>query len=206
MKMKLAAMAATVCLSACTNTGTNTGAASQQSTPVSTASADAWYPGETVSTEVLIGTPTVIRRGHTPSGNSYAIYADGSASVKSLTDWSIGCGKDKMSDKRECTLTNGDASLFIDYRASSSPQSICVLSHDFPGRVGAIRAGANAAVDTNGDGCVEGNFIKQLLGASEVTTRAVKWPYDSNRDVTKPTAGLKDAMDLIAYIQRTIVK
>lgn len=189
-------------LSACTSATV----APPTAAPASQLSANPWYPGETVSTEVLIGTPTVIRRGTTPDGYSYTIFADGSGSVKSLTDWSIACGKDKMTDRRECTLTNHDAKLFIDFGASTSPRSVCVLTHDFPGRIGAIRAGSNRALDTDEDGCVGGSFINQLVGANEVTTRAVKWPYDYNVDVSKPTAGLKDALELVGYIQRTIVK
>jgi hypothetical protein len=113
---------------------------------------------------------------------------------------------DKISDKRKCNIMPTDADILIDYQASSVPQQVCILGRDFPWRVGVIRVDKNAPVTTNRDGCVGGSFAAQLRKGSEVTIRAVKWPYDYNRDKTSSVAGLVDAMDLVAHIQKNITR
>ena len=134
-------------------------------------------------------------------------YPDGSGSV-SVTDnilddrWSIDCGIDAMTDRRDCHFNNELGGLFVYYGNSPSPQSVCILGHDFPGRTGQIRVDSNAPLTTDAEGCVAASrIIPQLKAGSSVTTRSYRWPYDYSVDATTSLAGFNKAMQVIDGIR-----
>jgi hypothetical protein len=109
-----------------------------------------------------------------------------------------------MTDKRNCKLTLHEARIFIYYGTSASPQSVCILGHDFPGRSGAIRVDTSPPVQTDRDGCAPGRLAAAIAAGSMVTTRRVEFPYDYNADQTSSTAGAKAAMELVAFIRAKV--
>lgn len=109
-----------------------------------------------------------------------------------------------MNDKRKCTATSYKANLMIFYGFSATPQSVCILGHDFPGRTGAIRVDGGAPVPTNTDGCAPASLAAQLASGSSVTTRRVEWPYDYSRDETASIQGAGETMQLITFIRENV--
>lgn len=118
--------------------------------------------------------------------------------------WSINCGKDAMNDRRDCSLTSHEARIFISYDFGASPRWVCLLGHDFPGRTGEIRVDKNPSRKTDTDGCVPGTYIAEMVRATTVTTRLVKWPYDYSNDETGSLQGLSSALGLITFIRANI--
>lgn len=167
-----------------------------------------WYPGERLTgygTRSLQG--QFYRSGTTPTGNGYTIFPDGSGGVETpVAKWTVACRKDKISDATKCKISNYDRNLFIDFGNGSAPKWVCVISHDFPGRVGAIRVDDKPARTTDEDGCVSGAYMSQLLAGSSVTTRAVKWPYDYGVDDTGSLDGLAAAIALMKFINSNLAK
>lgn len=208
----LGLVAVAVLLSACTTVGTGTGnnsAATAQGMQVT----DGWYPGERLfpsrTERVAALSMPAYRRGTTPDGLTYTIYPDGSGGVKAAhhgaaQGWSIDCSKDAMTDRRVCTLTSYAARLLVYYGAAVSPQSVCIIGHDFPGRTGAIRVDARAPVSTDRDGCAPANVAAQLATGVSVTTRRVEWPYDYTKDETADISGAEAAMDLVRFIRGNV--
>lgn len=149
------------------------------------------------------------RRGSTPDGFTYTIYPDGSGGIKGpqhgpAEGWSIDCNRDAMNDRRECKLSSYKARLLVYYGFAATPQSVCIIGHDFPGRTGAIRVDSGSPVNTNRDGCAPARVATQLGSGSMVTTRRVEWPYDYDKDETASLSGAKAAMDLVTYIRSNV--
>ncbi len=148
------------------------------------------------------------RTGVTENGFTYTIYPDGSAGLRlgqnAVAEWSIDCSKDKMSDQRNCTVTSSKNNIQIMYGPAGVAKQICIIDHDFPNRLGAIRIDNEEPISTDTDGCISGKFENKLTQASSVTTRSVKWPYDHHRDRKNPLKGLKTAIGLKDYVLSNI--
>ena len=135
-------------------------------------------------------------------------YPDGSASVSRSADvladrWSIDCGIDQMSDKRDCSITTENGGPFVYFGSSSSPQSICILGHDFPGRTGQIRIDKNSPIATDAEGCVSAaRVLTQMKSGNEFLSRWTKWPYDYHRDSRYSLDGFNKALSVVAEIQQ----
>lgn len=199
-----------ICIIACV-----TLSACQSAKPVQKAGIivnDGWYPNE----KIIPGKLNKIfpefsipesREGIMPNGDMYTIYQGGTGNLTSSSTygnngWSIDCRTDALDDKPDCKLTSSKARLYIYYGNASSPKSICILGHDFPGRKGAIRIDKSNPITTDTDGCISGKNINKLFTGNTVTTRAVKWPYDTYIDSTHSIAGLKSAMELVKFISK----
>ncbi|WP_188825100.1 hypothetical protein [Brucella endophytica] len=143
-----------------------------------------------------------------PDGFFVTKYPDGSGWVGRSPDiladhWSIDCAIDQMADKRKCSITSKSGGPFIYYGFSSSPQSVCILGHDFPGRSGQIRIDKGAPITTDTDGCVPASrVIGQMKTGTTFLSRWVKWPYDYSRDDSVSLDGLNKAMSVVAEIQK----
>ena len=144
------------------------------------------------------------RKGISPKGIEYKIYSSGAAS---LGQWSISCKTDTMTDERNCSIfsTETDNKLFI-YMKKSKVSDICIMSHDFPYRTGAIRIDKNKPIKTNYGGCINGNYINKFYSAQNVSLRYYKWPDDYPRDRTHSIDGLKEAVNLAQFIYKNIDK
>lgn len=135
------------------------------------------------------------------------IYEDGSASVSNSPDtsvehWSIDCSIDKMKDKRSCNFRRATGGIFVYYGVSSTPQSICISGHNFPGRRGQIRVDKHPPVTTDRDGCVPaGRILSQLKAGSEVVTRSYRWPYDYPVDKSTYLEGFNKTMSVVDRIR-----
>lgn len=125
-------------------------------------------------------------------GAKYRLYSDGSGRVHlgdgPVEGWSIGCETDKITDERRCSITSYDAGILVGYTGQGEPRFACVVKHDFPGRVGALRVDRNEPIITNREGCIAGGklrrFLAQMRSGSSTVARSVQWPYDYNRDAT----------------------
>lgn len=149
------------------------------------------------------------RQGLTPEGYTYSIYPDGSAGIKIPTsdgdaDISVDCIKDNMTDRRECTVSESNTGLMILYGRSTSPASICILGHDFPGKHGAIRFDHTPPLATDTEGCISGKYASQFASATTVYLRSYEWPYDYPKDQTATPHGIKTAMDLASFLHKHI--
>lgn len=134
-------------------------------------------------------------------------YPGGSGSVStssSLLDdnWSFNCKTDAMSDKRDCTVTTKTGGPFIDYGSSTSPETVCIMGHDFPGRAGMMRIDGNPPIATDDEGCVPASrIVSQMMKGKTLTTRRVTWPYDYTRDDTMPLAAFPKLIEVIKRVQ-----
>lgn len=211
MRKLLLTSALAASLSGCTSTDIAGGSVSPapQGTPVS----NGWHPGERLYPPRAGTIPSMnmpaYRRGITPDGFTYTIYPDGSGGIKGshhgpAEGWSIDCARDAMNDRRECKLSSYNTRLLVYYGFAATPQSVCIIGHDFPGSTGAIRVDSGAPVNTNRDGCAPARVATQLGSGLMVTTRRVKWPYDYEKDETASLAGAKAAMDLVSYIRSNV--
>lgn len=134
-------------------------------------------------------------------------FPDGSGSVAMGPDvldddWSIDCRVDAMNDKRKCSFDARKGHVFVYYGFSASPQSVCISGHDFPGRRGQIRVGANPPVTTDTEGCVSaGTILGQLKTGQQVSTRSYRWPYDYPVDQTFSLQGFNKTMEVVERIR-----
>lgn len=172
---------------------------------------DGWQPGERIVPGTSMGKYSTgpKREGKSPAGYNYDIFGDGSGGIdvpgpSVASGWSIGCTKDKITDKRNCEITSHDARLLIWYGTSTSPTSVCIIGHDFPGRTGAIRVDGQGAVTTDREGCASGSVVGALSKGTKVVVRYVEWPYDYSRDNEASLAGLSDAIALMTFIRGNI--
>jgi hypothetical protein len=142
-----------------------------------------------------------------PDGFVVRVYDDGSGSVSRSGDvlkphWSISCAIDKMSDKRQCNTSNGIGGLFLSYGEDSTPQHICVLGQDYPGRTAEIRIDKDAPITTNREGCLPaGRILKRLREGSTLLTRRTVWPYDWGVDKETSLDGFNKALEVIDRIK-----
>lgn len=131
------------------------------------------------------------------SGNTYRINRDGTGN---FGRWLIDCKKDAMDDARRCTLANPDYRIAVLFDVNGNADQICVLGHDFPGEVGAIRFDGESAIATDSTGCVDGAYIEKLRTASKLTTRAVKFPVKVNVDTPSYINNFTEAEKLTLHI------
>ncbi|MBJ6986910.1 hypothetical protein [Devosia sp. MC521] len=130
-------------------------------------------------------------------------YPDGSGSVSATDDilqdrWSISCGVDAMTDKRDCSFHNQIGGLFVHFGQSKTPREVCAFGHDFPGRTAQIRVDNNSPVSTDREGCVPASrLIGQLKVGSTVVVRYYDWPYDYPRDKSSSLAGFSKTLQVI---------
>ena len=203
LRLAMAAVCAWM-ISACQIANVATANAGRLSSPAPSG----WQPGEKIET---FNSPTygnvTYRFGTTSNGLTYKIYGDGTATITAdasaiSPDWRITCKSDAMNDKQDCDIESGRTSLLIDYKFSKTPQLVCIKGHDFPGRNAYIRIGKSTPIRTNEYGCLPASkIISSLLSSDSVSTRKVHWPYDYHVDETGPLRGLKEAVDLMAYIR-----
>lgn len=103
-----------------------------------------------------------------------------------------GCHKDRVTDITTCRMNvfpqgnRHGGGLSQTVSASGSILSSCIIGHNFPGRIGAIRVDSNLVIMTNRKGCISGataNILeKQLKNGRTLITRRVEWPYNYSQD------------------------
>jgi hypothetical protein len=147
------------------------------------------------------------RQGTTPDNWTYRYFQDGSGSVEPTSDavmegWSIGCHDDAMTDIRKCNIRSSKGRLSISYQGSKTPSWVCIIGHDYPGRVGALRIDQTDPVSTDEDGCLPGEYAAKIAKAKTFTTRHVEWPYDETNDLQSPSTGLGSAISLLAFLEK----
>jgi len=152
--------------------------------------------------------PVVFREGTLPSGHRYTYFPDGSGGVHTdddiLSAWHFSCKVDRMTDRRNCSLSDHGAWVLVYFGASENPQNVCIVGHDFPGRTGMIRVDGEPPVTTNTDGCVAGSYLSAMLRGQLVTARRVEWPYDYSMDRSGSLEGLDEAFALMRYVRANV--
>lgn len=136
------------------------------------------------------------------------VWDDGTATVGlsadkySLDVWTAFCRVDAMTDEQSCSIFSGDGGIFLFYGAEKTPISVCVVGNDYPGRIGMIRVGTQAAISTDETGCVPAGLVMEdLLDASVVTTRRFAWPSDIPQDKKSDLYGLSASIDVVKFLQ-----
>lgn len=145
------------------------------------------------------------------NGASYRYFPDGSGSFyfsgqeNSLPEWTLRCRPDAITDLYDCNMYNSGARISAWYGNDNRLDSICVIGHDFPGRVGAIRVSGNQAMRTNTEGCIRGSAARalanQLREGGEVISRRVEWPYDRSRDKQHTVRGFSFAEEMLGFLR-----
>ena len=137
-------------------------------------------------------------------------FPDGSGSVETSAaagsdGWVYRCSPDAMTDRTKCELSGPSyqgARVLVWFGYSSHPETVCIVSHDFPGRVGQIRVDQNAPVTTGEDGCVAANkLLAQLQAGTKLTVRYYEWPNDWAVDQVGNLAGFNKALDVVARVR-----
>lgn len=110
-------------------------------------------------------------------------------------EWQAACKKDAMTDKVSCTLTQFDSHIVMSLNGANKPTWVCIFSHDFPGKTGAIRVDQNKAIVTDRDGCVPGEPIfAQMRNGKTIKTQYVQWPDEVRVDASGTLSGLAAGM------------
>ena len=127
---------------------------------------------------------SVSRRGvDAQTGIPYSYSSSRRAEVQTPdgNNWLGGCISDPIRDTQRCHL-NLPRILHVFVDGSGSPETICIASHDFPGRRGAIRVAGAPMMRSNENGCFSGSAAKaierQLQRGGTVYTEYYEWPYD----------------------------
>lgn len=109
--------------------------------------------------------------------------------------WAAACQRDAMTDKIDCTLEQYDSSIMVDFGGGASPIAVCIVSHDFPGRRGAIRVDGNKAITTNNYGCAPAQplFNEMKIGKT-IRSQYYKWPYDFPQDAKGTLTGIANSI------------
>ena len=109
--------------------------------------------------------------------------------------WSIGCHVDAMTDKKTCSISRKDFSLYVE----KSSVQVIVGSDHYPGRPASIRIGKNKPFTTSNDGqftkAISRQIAAQMLAGQNIATRYIEWPYNSYKDDSFPAFGFKEALD-----------
>lgn len=109
--------------------------------------------------------------------------------------WEVSCRTDPISDAKSCTVAYYNASVAIFFIDSPEPTSVCLLGHNFPGKIGAIRIDKQKAFDVPEDECVAASqILPQMLKGKMITTRRYKWPEEAPYDITAELKGLPQAI------------
>lgn len=151
----------------------------------------------------------------TLNGTEYEFYrADGSGTFQSdpkqsLKDgrgsldahWSVECKRDAMTDRVGCHLQKAALWVFVD---SKGRTTVSIGNDHYPGSTVAIRIDegkpfvAPAGRDGDLSPALSSRVVKELLGASVVTTRYMKWPDRSWIDSEDFAFGFAEAY---AYVK-----
>lgn len=163
-----------------------------------------WTDNEHVElSQSYVDGETRYRVGETSEGFKYQIFKNGDAGLTAFgEDWSIHCAPDAMTDEFNCYIKNlTHFTIFIDFQNADTPQLVCVIGHDFPGRNAALRVDSNPALETNSDGCISANSVPKLTQGSSIRTRFVRWPYDNAVDREGTLSGLEQAFNLVRHLR-----
>ena len=126
----------------------------------------------------------------------------GHFSEPSKTNWTVGCKKDAMSDKKHCSMRLG--SLWI-YAFPRGRVTVSIGADHYPGSNVAIRidAGTPVSHSSRNDGDfppdVSARVVQQLKRANTVTTRYMEWPYRAWVDDTWELYGFNEAYQYITW-------
>lgn len=155
--------------------------------------------------------PRRYREGITKNGLKYQIYSDGSGAVgvpgtnSFLNGWTINCKKDRITDEKFCTVSSYEPPILFFNTGATTSFSMCIFSHDFPGKSAAIRFDNDPAIYISGHRpCLPNVQAKKNLTASTVTVRYYRWPYAIPRDESRSTVGIKEAIALSQFIDKKI--
>ncbi len=118
------------------------------------------------------------------------------------TNWTTGCKKDPVTDRKHCYMQIRDLWIFVQPKG----QIAVSIGHDhFPGSTVTIRLDNAPPISTGSrdDGTfnkqISAKLIKQLAQAKLATTRYMKWPYRTWVDETWELYGLPETLQYINW-------
>lgn len=150
------------------------------------------------------------------NGTGYKIwYADGSGAFSSggaalstvdrLNDWSVGCERDAITDRRSCYLQRKNLWIFI---PASGRAYVSIGQNHYPGSGVAVRVDGGKAVAGGGDGrlsvAASAGMIRSLLAGRSVTMRHMEWPYRSWVDQTYDLTGFPESWQYVNWAVKRI--
>lgn len=203
-------------------------AASTATSKPSGGTPEGFTTGETIGTDERMRSARI---GTTGNGQHYAIRLDGDRVVGELwragTDpfktkrpvdaligalvskaATVACTTDSMSDDRSCVLvlTNFDIALHFVGRETfpEVPATICLVEHDYPAKVGAVRINKMPPVTTNTK-CFQPEQTREIWEnlkiGNRISTRTYRWPDRVARDAGgEIRAWYGDALALTRYL------
>lgn len=173
---------------------------------------DGWQPNEVLVPpkyyEVPIEASGAYRHGTSPEGYAYRVNSDGSGEINIdpegyRTGWDITCRNDVMTDQKICSAKHSELGLLFAL-AGSTPQWLCLIGHDFPGRNGLLRLDKGSPISTADKGCIPWAKASRIVGAKEAAIRIWTWPYDRPIDNTVDVSSVKSAVSLTAFMHANI--
>lgn len=146
----------------------------------------------------------------TLNGVPFTLYED-SASIDAVKNrhsgslelrdaWSVACRRDKMNNKKSCSVNRGDLYVFV---YQSGPIKVSIGNEHFPGSTTSIRVGLKRfdTSDRDGDFSQSASILAAMKDGAQVVTRFMKWPYrewvDEEFDVYGAQVAVKIAQWLL---------
>lgn len=189
-------------------------------------SLEPFSPNATIKTghSPLLGPDSKVEEGEINGVNYIFYYSDGSgsfvgtkggtlhgtgnyaASTALRENWSVGCKKDAISDKKTCHMTMVGKNLWI-WAYPNGIYNVSVGNGDdhFPGSTVAIRIDGGTPITAtakNGGSFsrqVSATLIAQIKRASKLTTRYMEWPNRYWVDETWELYGFNEALQYITW-------
>ena len=116
--------------------------------------------------------------------------------------WQAECKINPMDDTQECQITDYDARILVFYGLAKNPAMICVIGHDFPGRLAAIRVDKNKMLAAEHEGCMSaGSLIEQMKAGRRVKVQYYEWPYDYPKYGEASLSGFEASLDKLRRLR-----
>jgi hypothetical protein len=148
----------------------------------------------------------------TLNGVPFTLYAD-SASVDAVKDkrsgsldlrdaWDVGCRRDKMTNRKSCSVNRGDLYVFV---YQSELIKVSIGAEHFPGSATSIRVGSKRfdTTDRDGDFPQSTAILTSMKDGTQVVTRFMKWPYRQWVDDEFDVYGAQVAVKVAQWLLKT---
>lgn len=125
-------------------------------------------------------------------------FAPGSEAIQ----WSIACNRDRMTDKKLCTLSPGDygEGIYINYKGDGRHLRVDTKENAFPLSYQTIRVDKNPASSAPASKLftvqATDSLIDEMKNGTTVSTRYFDWPEDHSQDAEFQLRGFKSIITL----------
>lgn len=126
----------------------------------------------------------------------------GQFSEPSDSNWRVSCTKDPITDRKLCHMNMKDLWIFA---SPDSKPIVSVGSEHYPGSSVTLRLDQDTPISNTSKGSgqfssqVSASLVEQLKSAKSVTTRHMKWPYQSWKDESWDLYGFAETLQYITW-------